>query len=494
MEAKYLLNNILIKPRIIFLAVGLCTFSNLARAQESQFKIETPKSSSASEDRNLSKTKVVTINTKEEDRSFKGAVSFQHNQLAAGAGEDAGNQYAGDLDLNYISKEPGSTEKVLDFAARVNDASLVMFSVKELYIGSEHEGREDLEVNEDVATNWKAGRVILNWSTLDEKWGFGKVNNRVNFDYFNPGQEGLVGLVNEFHAISGIFAKTFVSGFYVPELNPSMDIDVDNGTIKSRHPWVKAPAATTEQGGSTKELYYNVQYPDTADIVLNPSIGLSVGYEDKHVTLEAFYMRKPDNKIGVAASPKLTSEFDKVVVAIEPGVFYHDVAGGQLTYHNSGFELYTSYLFSKPDAKFRGDVDFYNTTQYKHVKIKEEYGGVGMARDFSDNYRLELNYVARRSRFQDKDDNPLEEEPRWNEAVNIKFAGRWSKSFSSVVDLKYDVFTEDRLYSFSTKYKFNKDIDLLAGFDIIGSNDVEETYWSPFRNNDSVYGKMTYRF
>ncbi len=431
---------------------------------------------------------------KNQKRSFRGSFGLQGNQLGEKTGEETGNRYMGDLDLFYLSEDEEGDKKVFDFASRVNDASLVMFSVKEAYVGKEASKEFSDEEN---SIGYKLGRVILDWSKLDEKWGFGKLNNRVNFDFFRPGQEGLTGLLIEFRHKTGLFAKGFASYVYVPELNPSLDIDVNAGTVKSRHPWAKAPPATNESAGKERALYYDVQYPDIQDIVFNYSVGGSVGFENKHFLAEGFYMRKPDNRIGVAADFKVDPVgFDKVDITVEPGIFYQDVFGGQLKYENRGFEIYASYLYSKPDADFNGDTSFYEATSYKHIRIEEEYGGVGMARAFNDSYRMELNYVARRSRYEKINDNPLNEEPRWNEAINVNFIARWSPRFSSLLDIKYDIFSLDRLFSFATTYAYSKDVDLVAGFDVIGANDAgeNETFWSPFRNNDAVYGRMVYRF
>jgi hypothetical protein len=411
---------------------------------------------------------------------------FRFNGLADGTGEDTGNQYMADFNFTYNSEEPGRSDYFVEFSSRVNDASLIMFSIKEAYMSS---------ADKSADYTWKAGRSKLEWSKLDEVWGFGKINNRVNFDFFEPGQEGLTGYVGK-QKIGLASIEFFGSAIYIPELNPSLDIDIDKGTITSRHPWVKPPPATTDQGsGEETPIFYDVAYPDIAEIVLNYSIGAKLSIETQNVVADAFAIRKPDNTIAIGADPKVDPTGSPIVVRIEPGVIYSNTAGGTLKFRNKdkNFEVYGSYLYSQPDDVIKGDQDFFDITQYKHVRILEEYGGFGMAR-IGQTSKISLNYIARRSRLEETDDNPLEVEPRWNEAINVSYQKKWNDRLSSLFDIKIDTFSYDRLFTFDTSYNFNNDTVLSAGFNIIGSNDTEQTFWSPFRNNDSVYSKLSVRF
>jgi hypothetical protein len=82
--------------------------------------------------------------------------------------------------------------------------------------------------------------------------------------------------------------------------------------------------------------------------------------------------------------------------------------------------------------------------------------------------KISLNYIARRSRLEETDDNPLEVEPRWNEAINVSYQKKWNDRLSSLFDIKIDTFSYDRLFTFDTSYNFNNDTVLSAGFNIIG--------------------------
>ncbi len=492
-----------LKKGFIFLSVQqtlfalLCCFLFSFKAHSQQeLKLDLPKNNKETAKSKVTNpdlnSEVISKLVQEEENSDvrvnTGNFAFQSNQLAEGSGEDIGNKYFMDFNFTYISRQEDSdTEKFLDFSARTNDASLVMLSFKQLYVGT-NPRNENLRI--------RAGRFTLDWSTLDQIWGFGKINNRVNFDFFDPGQEGLAGMAVDIKLNNFVKLKTFGSVVYVPELNPSLDINVDDGTIKSRHPWAKAPPATTDAAGTgtTSTLFYDVKYPEIQDVVWNYTAGLNLEFTlSEHYSVDAFYIRKPDNNIGLAADPIIEPSGDVINVEIQPAVFYQDVSGGQVKYKNRGFEIYGSYLISKPDSKVEGNQDFFDYTNYKHVKIKEEYGGLGVAHG-DESLRWSLNYVARRSRFSNDKDNPLEEEPRWSEALNVNVRKSFSQKLSASFDTKFDIFTYDRLFSFSTAYAWTKSMSAVMGFNIIGSNNNQETYWSPFRNNDSVYSRLVYRF
>ncbi|MBL7664887.1 MAG: hypothetical protein JNM93_07115 [Bacteriovoracaceae bacterium] len=411
---------------------------------------------------------------------------MQNNQLDQDAGQSIGNQYNADFNFKYISRRDGQENKVFDFASRVNNESLIMFSVIEGYIA---------RGNAERGSQYKIGRVILPWSPIDSTWGLGKINNRVNFDFFRPGQEGLTGLNYNIRGNNGFVLNTFASYFYIPELNPSLDINVDKGTIDSRHPWATVPATTAQNGTDTYDLLYDVDYPDIGKILFNYSLGLNVGWSNRNFELTSFYIRKPDNTISIAAKPQIDEDFasNTATVKVEPGIFYNDVVGATARYKNRGFSFYGSVIASYPDGAYEGDVQFYNLTNYKHVKIKEEYGGIGMSKT-SDRLTYGANYLARRSAFEKDADNILQELPRWNESVNIFAKVSFNKFVTTGFDVKYDLMTFDRLFSFNTAYLWNKHTKISFGFDIIGASDRAETFWSPFRNNDSVYSKLHYVF
>src|SRR5690606_14957728 len=125
-------------------------------------------------------------------------------------GNVPGNRYNFDFEFDYHKEATSSYARELErrfhVAAMVNDQSLTMYSLQEAYVGG------NLTPKDHV----RFGRQIIPWSAVDTVWGFGKLNNRINFDYFTPEQEDLIGLLYERKSSNGMRYRAFVSGLYVP--------------------------------------------------------------------------------------------------------------------------------------------------------------------------------------------------------------------------------------------------------------------------------------
>lgn len=138
-------------------------------------------------------------------QDFTGSVGAISNQVADGVGDVNGNRYNMDLSFDYHRQRPNEVERRFTFNALVNDQSSAMYSVNEAYVTNRW-GRSELQV----------GRFQLDWSDVDSHWGFGKVNNRQNFTGFDPGQEGLVGVVFKRNYANGFRFHSFVTPLFVP--------------------------------------------------------------------------------------------------------------------------------------------------------------------------------------------------------------------------------------------------------------------------------------
>lgn len=411
-----------------------------------------------------------------------GAVSNQANQ---NVGNVPGNRYNADFVFDYHRNVNTTYTRELErrftVAAMVNDQSLTMYSLQEAYIGGNLTSKDSL----------KFGRQILPWSPVDSTWGFGKLNNRRNFDYFTPGQEGLIGLAYERKSSNGMRYRTFVSGLYVPESNPSLDINKKDKTITSRHPWSDAPARTAEVEGQTMPVRYDVEYPEISDVIYRYTVGANIGFESKHWVVDNFVMRKPENNL--TADVEVNVDFDESVVNanISPRFYYHDIAGSSIKYRNRDVEMYVSAIAVRPNEFPDVDEDV-RYTEIKNKKIREDYVGGGISRS-NDLYTLAFNYVARLSPF-DRNKDELYQDPRWNQAVNFIASRNFGRHFSLTGDVKFDMLTTDRLIMVRGVYKVTKELVMNVGVNMIGTPADGKSYWSPYTNNDAVYGGLRYVF
>jgi hypothetical protein len=412
-----------------------------------------------------------------------GALSNQFNQ---NVGNVPGNRYNADLLFDYYRDDSTSFSRGLErrftFAALVNDQNLTMYSLSESYVGGKLTSKDGI----------RFGRQILNWSTVDSTWGFGKLNNRRNFDYLEPGQEGLTGLLYERKSTNGMRYRAFVSGLYVPEMNPSLDIDKDQKTINSRHAWGMRPAQTAEVEGQDKRILYDVAYPELADVVYRYTVGANIGWESKHWVFDSYVMRKPENQLSTQVEVAYNAGDDVIKAFITPQIYYHDLFGANLRYRNQDIEVYVSGIGIRPNTYPDGNVRATRFTEIKTEKIREDYVGGGIMRS-NDLFAFGVNYVARLSPF-DRDRDTLVEEPRWNQAVNLFFARNIGKSYRISGDFKYDMLTLDRLTMLRAQYNVSKDLQMNVGVNIIGTPENGRSFWSPYTNNDAIFGGMRYIF
>jgi len=429
----------------------------------------------------------LSVNCLAVNDSIQGQIGALSNQVNSQVGDVPGNRFNGNLFFDY-HKDMKSTyardlERRFTFAAQVNDQSLATYSLQEAYVGGTLTSKDHI----------RFGRQILDWSQIDSTWGFGKLNNRRNFDYFEPGQEGLIGLLYERKSSNGMKYRAFASGIYVPELNPPLDINKQDKTITSRHPWADTPAQTAEvEPGNTKRIAYTVDYPEISDVIYRYSVGANLGFESKHWVVDNFIVRKPENQISSQVTVSLNPTADVINAKVVPQFYYHDVYGSSLKYRNQDIEMYVSGIAVRPNSFPDGNKEATRTTAIKTEKRREDYMGGGISKT-NDLYGVGFNYVARLSPF-DRDKESLALDPRWNQAVNVFVLRNFGRHFSASTDIKYDMLTTDRLVMVKGSYKVSKELLLSLGVNMIGTPTDGKSYWAPYTNNDMVYGSLKYIF
>jgi len=421
--------------------------------------------------------------------TIQGHFGALSNQLNRDVGDVPGNRYNGDLSFTYNKNGSEELERKFDFAALVNDESLTMWSLQEAYVVKRGAFR-GYDYIEKTGDQFKIGRQNLAWSPVDQTWGLGKINNRKNFDFFDPGQEGLVGVGYENKSSSGFFWKVFGSGLYIPETNPSLDIDKSENTITSRNPWADAPAATTDIDGTETPIQYIVDYPKISDVIYRYTIGANVGWENKHWGVDGYFIRKPENQLSTNVEVALADNAASVKAFIKPEFYYHDVFGGNLKYRNSDVEMYVSGLGIFPNTFPDGSQTATTYTEIKTEKRREAYLGGGISRT-NDIYSLGFNYIARVSSF-DRDRDSLAQDPRWNQAVNVFVSRTIKTKFRLSGDFKYDMLTTDRLVMLRAGYKVSKELLMTLGVNMIGTPNSGKSYWSPYTNNDALFAGLRY--
>lgn len=432
-----------------------------------------------------------TASLAQEVDNIQGSFGALSNQINRDIGDVPGNRFIGDLRFTYEEDRSDRLERKLDIASQVNDQGLVQYSLQEMYLNDRGVFRGFDNVTK-VGDQMKFGRQNLDWSHIDAHWGLGKLNNRRNFDFFDPGQEGLIGInyVNKFY--NGFFFNLWGSGLYVPETNPGQEINKKKGTITSRSAWGNPPARTTEIEGIDTRINYEVDYPNLMDVPFRFSVGIAAGVETDHWLTSAYFMRKPENSPSVQVEVNLDEDADVVNALVNPQFYYHDVFGGNVKYRNADVEVYAGGIGIFPQALPDGNVQATTYTELKTAKRREAYLGFGITKQ-NDLYGMGFNYIARVSPF-DRDEDNLATDPRWNQAVNFTLSRNFKKGFKLMGDVKYDMLTTDRLVMLRGGYQVSKALLMTLGVNMIGTPTDGKSFWSPYTNNDMLFVGLRYLY
>lgn len=452
--------------------MGLAVFSNMSvlAATTTANKVSTT----------LKKSSNSTV----QESNLSGDFGIQTNRLIDDVGEVVGNDHFGELNIKYNSLSEGNSSKRFDLSARMNNEEELMFSLKEVILEYKYS-----------SSKLAIGRAIMDWSPTDAAWGLGKVNNRENFDYFEPDQEGLIGVFYDKSWDNGVKVSLFGSMIYVPELNPGTTVDESTGKVICKNPWCSAPAESVPVDGKDVPIKYTVNFPEMADVLFKYSVGAKIGFSkpESSISWNAFYMKKPENSISVIADVNAESDLSQINAEVTPQFYYHDVVGGDMGYKiNENLDLYGGAISSIPNKSPEGKTPYIEQIGIKPKKIKEDYLSTG-AKYGDGDAKVHLGYIARVSDF-DRDNEILAEYPRWNQAVNFAYSKRITSKVDIMLDYKFDMLTEDRLTMFKTNYRFGPNVTAAAGINIVGTNPEEKSYWSQFENNDSVFSSLKYTF
>lgn len=423
-------------------------------------------------------------------KEYSGDLSFRYQDFSDSIGDVEGNRWWGEFNFNYDNKTPFvNSETHIDGIIHLNDADGLFWSVREAQYSSlgNH-------------SQWSVGIVLINWSEIDRIWGLGKINNRVNIDFFNPGQSGLPGFKFGQRFAKSFEVELFGSFLYIPELNPGLDIDKEAGTITSRSPWSIAPANTySPETGITRNLLYRVDVPSTSEILFHYSFGLNLKYSlSERTHLDLFYLRKPENSLSNTARLEVDPDLSfNANVFVDPKLYYHDVWGGQLAFETStkALKLYASYLTARPGSKPQNENDQEAVSAGGYpLKLdvqQEDYLGWGGEYKFL-NGIVHLGALHRLSSF--NDENVLSKTPRWDQAVNFSLAYELYTGVNFFTELFYDYGSYDRLLSGSMAYQLSQSMALTLGFAVLTSPTGGAGFWEPFKKNDAAYAKMAFLF
>ena len=418
--------------------------------------------------------------TQSATRQTKAKVQAQSNQIAPDIGNQKGNRYWGQFDGEYHSSVNNyKTASVI--SARITDAQEFLISVPEV----------NINYNGSLV-ELHAGRFIVPWSPIDRNWNLGYINNRKNFTFYNPGEEGLVGVMAGLNFDFGLYSHSFASFVYIPELNPSQT--VENGQVTSKSIWNSPVPKYAEINGVLTPIRYYLNKPDILDLILRPSLGQKVGYGhqagDFRFDLDGFYMWKPENTIRAGGDARLTTG-GEIIANINAKLYYEEVYGTNFTTKYDDYSAYVSWIRIDPKNAPANDPLF---VQYIKIETQLEarnYGGLGIAKH-GERFTAGVNWIALLTAPKTGNDL-LGNKSRFREALDVFLTWKITEKLTNTFDIKFDVMKRDKIIMEEIGYEFGRGFVGSLGANLIDAP-KDSSYWAKFRANDAVYANMAYNF
>lgn len=355
------------------------------------------------------------------------------------------------------------------------------------------------------SSRWILGRKTLDWSTHEKFWQLGFLNGQRGFRLLDEKQEGLTGFHFDYRPGElGARFSIFFSYFHIPTLNPSLSIS--DGVVSSRSEWRKLPPTQTAISGTVVPIYYELNDPSISDIVLQKSLGINLEYSWGQGKVQGYALYKPENGIRANADAFYDIPSEQVKVIANPVVNHHLMTGLSL-HQRLGSILFSSGVdFIQPNAKLGSDFDVLTPSQLRssNKKFESEFFSVepnyehetyGYFRASLDRYyyHVSVNYIQLLTSNERVGDDFFSDTVKYKNAFGID-AGFWaSERIYLTFDWKYDFSRKDNILRFEGNYRVSSNMSLGLGGELLAAPD-DNSYWSAYRTNDTLYGSFNYHF
>jgi hypothetical protein len=342
-------------------------------------------------------------------------------------------------------------------------------------------------------SEYTVGRKIINWQKSSPFWAMGEISPLKNFSLLEQDQEGFFGLHFE-RKTERWGLMVYASGINIPQINPTFSSE--NGTVTGKNEWSYPPPSAVRFRDNDIPIFYTVEYPEASEIVLQNSAALKIDYTGDVAHCSFFGGVKPEPGIRINATGFYDQgERDQAVVKAKPFVNHHYFWG-------SGCDKTFNSVLSG-NLEISGGVEGVipqigtdDSFEFQALKIQPVYERItyltAQARWSNPYASLSLNslYLADGDTV---NTNVFAEKPRWRRAVGGQFSWDIRESLSLFMDYKYDIKTRDMAFLSRMDFRVFKHVSIGAGIQVLDSPD-ENSFWAPFRSNDSVIGQMAYLF
>jgi hypothetical protein len=235
----------------------------------------------------------------------------------------------------------------------------------------------------DATSQIHIGRKINLWSNVDDRWNLGFFQPQFRWNSLSPENQGLTGFFWQ-KKISKLDFLFYGSPIYIPDQGPSYELK--SGEFESNNPWFQSPPQTILFQNESFPIDYNIQTPNTSDIVFQSSFGMQLKYNSDSglfTNLSAIY--KPSHQMAYGYKGVLVT--DRVSVTVVPKTYYENVVAADIGYAGDWGGIDLSALYLRPRTPVFDNASNYpviseSTTFGPHLKLRA-----------SDNFIFDLNVL-----------------------------------------------------------------------------------------------------
>lgn len=190
------------------------------------------------------------------------------------------------------------------------------------------------------------GRKKMLWSELDSRWNLGLWQPVFKWNPLAPEEQGLSGIFWQVDRPQYTFVL-FASPLYIPNQGPSFEIQ--DGGFTRGNPWFHQPPQSVRIWNEATAMQYRFDQPNETQIVLQNSYGSKVSFgEAQNLRAQLSYLYGPDNALALGYKGSLDLATLKGNVELKPQVFYHSLAGADVTYKINHWKLGLSAILDRP--------------------------------------------------------------------------------------------------------------------------------------------------
>jgi hypothetical protein len=373
------------------------------------------------------------------------------------------------------------------------------------------------------------GRQKLNWHPNETFWQLGHLNGLRNFRLMDQKQEGLLGYRLK-TTYGPIKAEYFLSLFYIPTLNPS--IELENGQVVSNTDWYRSPPKQViiKPDGSPTNTQYEINQPDLRNIIFQKSIGGRLAYDWKKGKvrkkkknkknkkreeeksnlfgdgeISGYIIYKPETSVRINASTIYTLTTDGLLpVRADPIVNHHIIFGGTLKQDIGMSKNTAGITYVDPTAKLGSDfntlsLDIQNVDpvfrdgflidptydQESYLHFSSQLPG--------DILSFGINGIHYLTKHEKGNDDFRGDTVRWLSAIGFNANYRFNDFMNFEVNFRYDFKREDNLLDLKAIFHPINNAFIIVGLELIKAPS-DKSYWTPYRTNDTGYIKLALSF